>query len=1065
MRQLTRTTCREWLFILLLFSLLIAAGNNSLHAQSKSSKIVTGVVADHTGANIVGATILVKGRNNSVQTGEGGVFSINVSGPDDILTVSYIGFESQDVVVGNQSNVKIILQESSSNLDEIVVVGYGTSRRADVTSAISSVSEKDIKNLPVAGIDQALQGKVAGVSISANGGQPGGGVSVRVRGITSVSGGAGNEPLYVVDGVPLTSTPSANYSAGGAGASQTVQSPLATINPADIATIDVLKDASAQAIYGSRAANGVIIITTKRGQSGESKILYDAYYGQSQIQRKIDMMGLSEFAQYSNEILEEISLVTGNPYVPIGEYADPSVLGRGTDWQDALFQNGTIQQHQLAFSGASNKTTYYTSANYFSQKGVVTGSGLDRYTARVNLDQQVKEWFKVGITTNLIRSNQRVSLTNGAATPISIAAGNSPAAPIFQNGGFAPAVNVGGYNFGIDQNPLALASLRDVRVIQSKAIANLYGEINVTKNITLRSQFGVDFTVNQNTFFQPQVTNGAASIIPRSQINEGRALSLFWNLTNYANYSQTFGKHSVNAQIGQEAWESNSNQLNGNRFDLNLNFPSIGAGSAIGETTGGGIYESSMSSYFGRAGYSYDDRYSLNLSFRRDGSSTFGPERKFGNFPAASAGWTVTNESFAKDLKYLNYLKIRFGAGSVGGTGGGGSNAFTAGLIQQTGAFGPGSWPSNVPNPNLAWMSVNTYNAGIDASLFDKKIDLTVDIYKKVTTDMLLPSALPYYSGIGTNYNDIQSPITNAGKMTNTGIDFAVTTHNISKDDFTWKTQLNVSHYKNILNELNAGTSELLYRATDALNVDRVVTRSVVGKPVGMFYGYVVDGIFRSQEEIQNSPYQGIAVTPRGTWIGDIKYKDLSGPDGVPDGIIDSFDETFIGNPNPKFTFGFTNNFTYKSFDLSVFLQGSYGADILNFTKLLTEGSYNVFNNQSTDVLTNRFSSNNPDGTLPRYNEWHENNRRLSDRFIEDGSYIRLQNVSVGYNLPIAFVNKAKIASARIYISGQNIYTLTKYSGYDPELGSFNNNALFTNVDNGNYPNPRTYTIGANITF
>jgi len=1060
----TRRTCNEWLYKLSMFLILSISGH-SLFAQTNPSKTVNGVVSDQTGGTLPGASVLVKGTKVSALTNAAGVFTINVPAGSNVLTVSYIGMTSQDILIGDQKNIKVVLKETSSKLDEVVVVGYGSVRRADVTSSISSVTEKDIRNIPVAGVDQALQGKVAGVSISTNGGQPGGGVSVRVRGVTSVSGGAGNEPLYVVDGVPLSTSPSANYSAGGAGAAQTAQSPLATINPADIATIDILKDASAQAIYGSRAANGVIIITTKRGRAGESKILYDVYYGQAQIQKKIKMMDLQQFAQYQNQILQEIALVNGNEYNPIGEYVDPSVLGKGTDWQDALFQNGITTQHQLAFSGASNKTTYYTSANYFSQTGVVTGSGLKRYSARVNLDQQVKDWAKVGITANLIRSNQRVSLTNGSATPISVAVGNSPAAPIYLNGGFAPSVNVGGYNFGIDSNPLALASLRDVRVIQSKALANLYAELTITKHITLRSQFGVDYTVNQNTFFQPQISNGAASIIPRSQINESRGLSLFWNVTNYANYSQSFGKHNVTAQIGQEAWESSSNQLNGNRYDLNLNFPSIGAGSATGETTGGGIYESGMSSYFGRAGYSYDDRYSLNLSVRRDGSSTFGPEKRFGYFPAASLGWTVTNESFLKDLKTLNYLKIRLGAGAVGGTGGGGANAFTAGLIQQTGAFGPGSWPKNVPNPRLAWMSVRTYNGGVDATLFDKKLEVSVDVYKKVTTDMLLPSALPYYSGIGTNYNDIQSPITNAGKMTNTGIDLAITSYNITKDDFKWRTQLNFSHYKNILNELNAGTSELIFRATDALNVDRVVTRSVIGQPVGQFYGFLVDGIFASEQDIKNSPNQGIAVAPKGTWIGDIKYKDISGPNGVPDGIIDSFDQTFIGNPNPKFTFGFTNNFTYKSFDLSIFLQGSYGAKILNFTKLLTEGSYNSYNNQSVNVLTNRFSANNPSGSLPRYNEWHENNRRLSDRFIEDGSYIRLQTVSLGYNLPTRLINKAKIASARIYFSGQNIYTLTNYSGYDPELGSFNNNALFSNVDNGNYPNPRTYTIGANITF
>ncbi len=1033
------------------------------NAQTQGS-VVSGTVQDETGVLLPGAGVAVKGTKIATSTNTKGRYSITVPSQSAVLVFSYVGSKPQEVPVGTKTVINVRLLASSNQLNDVVVIGYGSVRKADVTSSISSVSEKDIRNVPVSGVDQALQGKVSGVSISTNGGQPGGGVSLRVRGVTSVSGGEGNEPLYVVDGVPLSFSTSTNYNSGGAGAAQTSQSPLSTINPADIASVDILKDASAQAIYGSRAANGVVIITTKRGRVGESKASYDVYFGTAQIQKKLNIMDLSQFAQYENEVLSEIAAVNGNQYYPIGEYREPSILGKGTDWQDALFQNGFTQQHQLSFSGGSNKTTYFTSANYYDQTGVVVGSGLKRYSVRVNLDQQVKDWLKIGINSNMVRSNQQVSLTNGAATPISVAVGNSPAAPIYTNGQFAPAVIVGGYNFGSDQNPLALASLRDIRVIQSKALVNLYGEITFNKNFTFRSQIGGDYTVSENTFFQPQVSNGQTPIISRSQINERRGLGLFVNIANYANYKQTFGQHNVTAQLGQEAWESNSNQIEGSRFDLNLNFPSIGAGAATGQTAVGGRYSSSMFSYFARAGYSYNDRYSLNLSVRRDGSSTFGPEKRFGYFPAASVGWTVTNESFAKDSKYLNYLKVRLGAGAVGGTGGGGSNAFTSGLVQQNGSFGSGSWPSNVSNPALAWMAVKTYNAGVDATVLNRKLEIAVDVYQKVTTDMLLPSLLPYYTGIGTNYNDIRSPITNAGKMTNTGIDIQVTSYNITKKDFTWQTQLNFSHYKNILNELNAGTSELLFRATDALNADRVVTRSVVGQPVGQFYGYVTEGIFQSEVEINSSPTQGLAVSQKGTWIGDIKYKDISGPNGAPDGIIDSFDQTFIGNPNPKFTFGFTNKITYKNFDLSVFLQGSYGADILNFTRLLTAGTYNVYNNQSADVL-NRWSPTNTAGTLPRYNQWHQNNRRLSDKFVEDGSYLRIQTVSLGYNLPTNWVKKIKMANARIYLSGQNLYTFTNYSGYDPELGSFNNNALFTNVDNGNYPNPRTYTVGANITF
>lgn len=1043
----------------LVFSLMAISGN----VFSQQATSLSGIVTDNQGKTLSGVSIHVKGSGIAAVTNADGQFSLNAPQGSKTLIISFMGMDTKEISIGTDTRFKILLTPRTSALDEVVVIGYGAVRRGELTSAISSVTEKDIKNTPVAGIDQAIQGKVSGVTINTNGGQPGGGVSVRVRGITSING---NEPLYVIDGVPIGGAPTTNYNEGGAGAAQTGQSALANINPADIASIDILKDASAQAIYGSRAANGVVIVTTKKGKVGESKITYDVFAGRSQVQKQLDMMNLSQFAKYENDVLQEIASVNGNTYVPIPEYRDPSALGAGTNWQEALFQRGTTQQHQLSFSGGANKTTYYTSLNYYDQTGVVIGSGIKRYSVRVNLDQQVKDWFKVGINTTFTRSNQQVSLTNGSATPISIAVSNSPAAPILVNGQFAPAVQIGGYNFGNNRNPIALASLRDIRNIQAKALASMYGELSFSKHLSLRSQLGVDYSINESNFFEPQLVYGTTAIIPVSKINLSRGIASFWSISNFLNYNQNFGKHSISAQLGQESWESKWDGVSAGRRDLNLNFQSIGAGSTIGQETGGGLSEQAMASYFGRTGYSYADKYAVNFSIRRDGTSYFGPDNKYGYFPAISAGWTVTNESFAGNLKALNYLKLRLGAGAVGRGVTTYANAYTAGLKQQTGAFGAGSWPSNVPNPGLKWESVNTYNAGIDATLFNKKLELTVDLYRKVTTNMLLPSSLPSYTGIGTSWDDIQAPITNAGKMQNTGIDISATSYNIQKNDFSWKTSFIFTHYKNVLKELNAGTSAITVAATDALNADRVVTRTLINKPIGQFFGYIADGLYRSEEEIDNSPKNPlIAKGPKGIWMGDVKYRDINGPDGNPDGKIDAYDATVIGNPNPKFTFGLTNSFTFKNFDLSFFLQGSYGADILNFTKLLTEGSYNVYNNQSLAIFNNRYSANNTDGTLPRYNQWHGDNLVLSSRFIENGSYLRIQNVSVGYNLPKSLLNRVKISNARIFVLGQNIYTFTTYSGLDPELGSYNGNALMSNVDNGNYPNPRTFTVGANITF
>jgi TonB-dependent starch-binding outer membrane protein SusC len=1058
--KMKKDNCKQFIPFLCLLVILLSG----FSAYSQNLRTITGTVTDDTGSSLPGATVKLRNGTTSTQTNENGIFSIRVPEGSSVLVVSYLGMQSKEVNIGNDSNLKITLSADANNtLNEVVVIGYGTARRAEITSSISSVSEKDLKNLPVANLDQAIQGKVSGVTVQTNGGQPGGGISVLVRGVTSVNG---NEPLYVVDGVPLSGSPSANYNGGGAGAAQTVQSPLSNINPADIASIDILKDASAQAIYGSRAANGVVIVTTKKGRAGESKVTYDVFRGRSEVQTKLDMMNLSQYAQFSNEVFEEIATTNGNPYIPIGEYKDPSVLGNGSDWQEAIFRTGITDQHQLSFSGGSNKTSYYTSAGYYNQEGVVVGSGVKRYSMRVNLDQQVKDWFKLGINSTFSRANQQVALTNGSATPISVAVSNSPAAPIYYNGTFAPSVNIGGYNFGTNQNPLALASLRDVSVINNRALANLYGEISFLKHFSLRSQFGVDYSGNQNTFFEPEAKNGNSAIIPVSSISEQRGNGLFWNLTNLFNYNQNFGKHGVTAQLGQEAWESTWDNISGYRRNLVLNFKSIAAGSRdLTMSADGGSGESAMYSYFARAGYTFADKYSLNLSARRDGSSSFGPEKRFGNFAAASVGWTVTNESFAEDLKYLDYLKLRLGAGAVGNANTRYSNAFTSRMTLQTGAFGQGSWPYNVPNPFVGWEAVKTYNAGVDATILNKRLEVTFEVYRKVTTDMLLQSSLPGYTGIGSAWDDIQAPITNAGKMVNKGYDVTVNSFNFTKKNFKWRTTLIFSHYTNALKELNVGNVPIISEVTDALNAPRKATITQINAPVGQFYGYVADGVFKSEDEISNHANQGIAVGPKGTWLGDVKYRDISGPEGSPDGQIDSYDITTIGNPNPKFTFGLTNSFNIGALDVSVFLQGRQGGDILNFTKLLTEGLYNVYNNQTVDALENRFSAKNPNGALPRYNSWHENNRALSSRFVEDGSYLRIQTVSLGFNLPSKYMSKVKISNARIFVLGQNLYTFTKYSGLDPELGSFNNNILMSNIDNGNYPNPRTYTLGANITF
>lgn len=1057
-----RNNLKELIPILLMVLALLGTGHLSF---AQSVRIIKGTVTDEKGETLPGASVSVKGTKVSTSTNSSGQFSINVPEAGNILVVGFIGMKSQEVAIGNRTTINVKLSSNVNALNEVVVIGYGTARRAEVTSSIASISEKDIKNQPVAGLDQAIQGKVAGVSVSSNGGQPGGGVSVRVRGNTSVNG---IEPLYVVDGVPiLSNTQSIGQDQLGGKAGQNVQSVMATLNPSDIASVDILKDASAQAIYGSRGANGVILITTKRGRSGQGKLTYDTYYGGQDIQKTLPIMDLREYATFFNSVREE-RIAYGDEILPIGEFTNPDVLGRGTDWQNAIYKNGKIANHQLSFSGGHEKTNYYFSANYFNQSGTVIGSGFKRYSTRINLDQQVKPWLRAGVSTNLSRTNQQIALTDGTETPLTVVLYNSPATPIRgANGEFITTTNLGTNTFGASNgNPIATAQLRDVRAEQSKAYGNLYADVSFLKYFSLRNELGYDFQLSQNSAFQPLYVNSETkqTLLSPSRLIEQRNNSYFWVLKNFLTFNPTIGKHAVNVLLGHEAQRSHWDNVQVGATDLSLNLPSTGAGTINLGQTNNGKGDFSMESYFGRASYTYSNKYALTASLRRDASSNFGPNSRIGYFPAVSLGWTVTNEDFAKNIKYLDYFKLRFGYGSVGNQNSPVQNAFRTNIrLFTVSPFGAGGIPANAGNPDLSWESVITTNAGLDATFFKKAVELTLDVYKKKTTDMLLSTVLPAFAGLDPNppqnaYKEIEPPVTNAGEMTNRGFDLGITTYNIQKRNFSWKTSFNISHFKNKLVSLNS-PEVLLKGTTQDFTASSVVNVTKAGGSVGTFYGYVTDGLFRSQDELTGAPNYGLEVKPQGLWLGDVKYKDLNN-----DGKIGSEDVTFIGDPNPKFTFGFTSSMNYKSFDFSFFLQGSYGNDIFNWTRMYTESLTSIYLNQSTAVL-NRYTPSNPGGTIPRYNQWTNNNLRISDRFIEDGSYLRIQNISVGYTLPSEWARRVKMSSARLFFTLQNAYTFTKYSGYDPEIGSFNQNVLSQGVDNGHYPNPRTFNIGASIEF
>jgi len=1045
--------------ILFLICFVVVSIPSVLLAQEL--RTVTGTVMEEGGATLPGASVVVKGTTIGTASGPDGSFTLRVPEGATTLVVTFIGMEPQDVAI-TSAPMRITMLAAKTMLDEVVVVGYGTMRRSEVSSAISSVSSEELKNLSVAGADQAMQGKIAGLTITNNSGQPGGGVSVRVRGITSVNS---NDPLIVIDGVPFTTNTVSNEGYDGLGGSdgQTGNSFLATLNPNDIESIDVLKDASAQAIYGSQAANGVIIITTKKGQSGEGKLNYDFSYGIQKIYNRLNVMNLRQFATYQNEISADLGLT------PTEEFADPSILGDGTDWQEAIFRPGATMDHQLSFSGGKDKVNYYISAGYFDQTGILLGSNFKRYSTRFSLDDQVKTWLKVGVSSNITRSIQNVTLADAAESTIWWAALQSPLVPVKNiDGTWAGNTQVGDYTYYQD-NPVATSSNRGNKSTISNIFGNLYADITLFEGLSLRNEFSYTLGLQNNLAYQNAANVGTRTL--QAQMNDSRQNSYYWAVRNYLNFNKILKeKHNISITAGHEAQYSYYETISGKKVNLQNNILDLNAGSTDKTTweLNGGKGDWAMESYFVRGNYVYDNKYSLSLSYRADGSSNFGPNNKWGYFPGASVGWTISNEAFASNFKdVVNYAKIRLGFGAVGNQNlptGAPNPPYTASVTFWPGPTGFGTVGSastnfiaGIANPDLSWESVITTNAGIDLGLLNGKIDATVDVYRKTTSKMLLFSTGPALLGIGDQWNDLKAPIGNVGEMENTGIDISITTHNIDKKNFSWNTTLIVSHFKNklvkLINESSAIDGKVYYDGY-------LLTHTIPGYGVGSFWGLKTDGLFRTQDDLDNSlPQFNLAVAQNQTWLGDVRFKDV-----YEDDQINSQDYTFIGSPLPKFTYGLTNTFQYKDFDLSIFVQGSYGAKIFNFLKWQLERMNNAYYNQSVDVL-DRYTVTNTDGSLPRFTNTNTNNTAMSDRYIEDGTYLRIQNITLGYRVPQNIAQKVKMSSLRAYVSVQNLMTFTKYTGYDPEVGVYNNSIRLMNVDMGHYPNPRTIMCGVNVEF
>ena len=1036
-----------------------------LHAQNITVK---GTVSAADGP-IIGATVRVKGAQGGVVTDYDGNYTISAQS-NATLVFSYVGYVSKEVKVGGKGQIDVTLSEDETLLNEVVVVGYGTMRKSDLTGAVTQVDNKAFEKSVSTSIDQVLQGRAAGVQIQANTGTPGGSSTIRIRGTNSLN--ASSQPIFVIDGVIIDSD----------GGDDGNSNPLAGINPSDILTMDILKDASATAIYGSRASNGVIMITTKRGKSGEATLTYDGYIGWQQMPKKLDVLNLRQYAEHNNDIADaQIKTASGT-------FLRPELLGAGTDWQDELFKTAFMTNHSISLTGGSEKTTYAISAGYLYQNGIAISTGFRRQTVRGNVDTELKKWLKGGISFSLSDSKQEMEknwdiINTALRSQPSVAVRNPE----------------GGYDGPDDQwmpeNAVALAEIKTNYAKRTNFRINTYLEATFYKGLTFKTELSVDYNLNKTKTYTPDYTFG----VKESTQRDGawyKNDSKYWSWRNILTYNGTFAqKHNINAMIGQEMshnyWEnmsaSNQGYLSNSVIDLRA-----------GERTGNNVnidgYQNNTSlfSYFGRVLYNFDDRYLVTATLRRDGSSKFADGNRWGWFPSAAFAWRASQENFLKDNKVINNLKLRLGWGTTGN-----QNvqdwAYQAMLANYTTPWGVGVLNANNANPDLKWETTYSTNIGFDLSLFNSRIDLVFDWYYKKTNDLLMMLDLPAFlgSGAGSNeaYGTASNPWGNIGSLRNTGIEITLNTVNIENRNFQWRSNFVFSLNRNKVLSLDSDSGSLPQTLQIGSDV-ATVTNTVVDKPIGQFWGYKVIGRFDKPEDFYykdaNGNIQPVALpkgasmatspTSGGVFIGDYIYEDLNN-----DGVIDDDDMTFIGNPEPKFTWGFGNTFSYKGFDLSIQFSGSYGNKVMNYQRRFLDITGSTSNQLTTVLDYARLAKIDPNGPEDYRNYYVTNtntimprlstesgvnkNNRVSDAYVEDGSYIRLQNVSLSYTFPRKWIKNLYLTNAKIYCNIQNLFTITKYDGMDPEVGSLRGTALLNGVDYSRYPSPRIYTVGVNLQF
>lgn len=1059
---------------------------SAVTAWAQSGGVVTGVVTDDTNQPLPGVAVVVPGTTIGTVTDFDGKYSINV-GDAKKLQFSFIGFTSVEETLGGRSSVNVQMKSDATELDDVVVVGYGVMKKSDLSGSSVSVGEEALKGSVITNLDQSLQGRAAGVTSVSTSGAPGSSSSIRVRGQATINANA--EPLYVIDGVIVQSQGSsgADYGLGdalGNGSTSTI-SPLSTINPSDIVSMEILKDASATAIYGAQGANGVVLITTKRGKAGDATFTYEGMAAWNRQTKRLDMMNLREFAEYYNELA-----ASGSAGVtPTDDYTYPELLGKGTNWQDAIFRTAFQHQHQISAQGGSEKVQYYVSGNFMNQEGTIIGSKFRRIGLRSNIDAKMKSWLKLGLSAMYSQTHERFTLADSQEGVITYALTTTPDIPIYNIDGSYSSVSKEGYT---NPNPVAMALYNDILLDRKKLNGNIFLEVQpggpLDSRLTWHTELGYDLGWSDAERYEPTVSMGTynrAQNRSRKQKNS----NIFWQTKNYLTWSDDVADvHRYTVMVGHEAWESKYDYLAAENTDLpsdDVHNPQLGTGTP---TIGGGFGSTSMVSVFGRLTYAYDNRYNLTYTYRRDASSNFGKDNRWAGFHAVAASWRFTQEGFFQNLGIDDIFsngKIRLGWGQTGNSNIGGYKWGSSISVMESG-LGKGYRVSNIPNTGIKWETQEQWNLGLDLGFFNDRLSITADLYKKESKDMLMSLQLPSYIGTrGNGSSALAAPWGNYGTIENKGLELTVSGTPFDNGRLNWHSEFQISWNKNKLVALDGQASSAIEGYGQWSDV---VSRTEVGESLYNFYGYVTDGVYKDFADIQNSPKPAKYPSdnffyPSNTvWVGDIKYKDLNG-----DGVIDEKDRTNIGSPMPKFTFGWTNTFTYKEFDLSIFLNGQYGNKVYNYLAMNLTHMNSAWSNQLKDVKDRahlvpideaaaadpnwylditKVRVENAGTSTPRATTADPNdNDRISDRYIEDGSYLRIKNITLGYTFKKELISNWGLQNLRAYVNIQNVATFTNYSGYDPEIGASTQSTNVYGLDNGRYPSPTVYSVGLNVTF